>query len=293
MYDKENAWKQLDTPALVVDVGKLKYNIEEYQKAVSAYGVALRPHIKTHKMPRIAHMQLAAGAKGVVAAKLGEAEVMADGGVDDIFIAYPIIGREKLDRLSALNRRLRRLLVEVDSLEGGRQLSEQAIRNGEIFNVVAEVDVVGAHRTGFSYETAEEEILKLSSLPGLNVMGLFAYAYMTTRNGTATSPEEAGVSEGRLTVELAGRLRARGLDLEMVAGGSSPTGRYVASVPGITEVHPGTYVFYDAMSKFYGIGASRCAAYIGLQWCPWVRTMPALMQGARPSQRTLFPTAHH
>ena len=208
MYDKENAWKQLDTPALVVDVGKLKYNIEEYQKAVSAYGVALRPHIKTHKMPRIAHMQLAAGAKGVVAAKLGEAEVMADGGVDDIFIAYPIIGREKLDRLSALNRRLRRLLVEVDSLEGGRQLSEQAIRNGEIFNVVAEVDVVGAHRTGFSYETAEEEILKLSSLPGLNVMGLFAYAYMTTRNGTATSPEEAGVSEGRLTVELAGRLRA-------------------------------------------------------------------------------------
>ena len=262
MYDKENAWKQLDTPALVVDVGKLKYNIEEYQKAVSAYGVALRPHINTHKMPRIAHMQLAAGAKGVVAAKLGEAEVMADGGVDDIFIAYPIIGREKLDRLSALNRRLRRLLVEVDSLEGGRQLSEQAIRNGEIFNVVAEVDVVGAHRTGFSYETAEEEILKLSSLPGLNVMGLFAYAYMTTRNGTATSPEEAGVSEGRLTVELAGRLRARGLDLEMVAGGSSPTGRYVASVPGITEVHPGTYVFYDAMSKFYGIGASRCAAYI-------------------------------
>lgn len=167
MDSRENIWERLDTPALVVDVGKLKYNIEEYQKAVSAHGVALRPHIKTHKMPRIARMQLNAGAKGVVAAKLGEAEVMADGGVDDIFIAYPIIGREKLDRLSALNRRLRRLLVEVDSLEGGRQLSEQAVRNGEVFNVVAEVDVVGVHRTGFSYETAEEEILELSALRDL------------------------------------------------------------------------------------------------------------------------------
>lgn len=253
---------KLDTPALVIDVEKMESNILEYQNAVSLNGVSLRPHVKTHKMPRIAKMQIEAGAKGIVVAKLSEAEVMADGGVDDIFIAYPIIGKEKLNRLSTLNSKLKRLLVEVDSIEGGRQLSAQAVKNGETFNVVAEVDVVNAHRTGFCYDTAEEEIMEVASMPGLNVMGLFAYAYMTTRSGPAVSPEEAGISEGRLTVDLAERLRKRGLKIDMIAGGSSPTGRWVATVPGITEVHPGTYVFYDTMSKFYGISSSQCAAFI-------------------------------
>lgn len=258
----EEMLRFIDTPALIVDIPAMRANVREYQSAVSSYGVKLRPHVKTHKMPLIAKMQIEEGAAGIVVAKISEAEVMADAGIDDIFVCFPIVGEEKLDRLSSLNRRLKRLLVEVDSIEGAMLLSKHAVKNGELFEVVAEVDVVNAGRTGFKFETAVDEIVKVSSLPGLKVVGIFAYAYMSTRNGTASSPEEAGINEGSMTVKLADELRARGINIEMVAGGSSPTGRYVASVPGITEVHPGTYVFYDTMSRFYGVTKEQCAAAI-------------------------------
>ena len=106
----EPRWlNNLDTPALVVDVSTLKENIQEYQKAVNACGVSLRAHTKTHKIPRIAKMQIDAGACGILTAKISEAEVMADGGIDNIFICYPIIGKQKLRRLSALNQRVNML----------------------------------------------------------------------------------------------------------------------------------------------------------------------------------------
>jgi D-serine deaminase-like pyridoxal phosphate-dependent protein len=187
---------------------------------------------------------------------------MADAGIDDIFICYPIIGRQKLERLGSLNKRLNRLIVEVESLEGGLGLSAYAQETNQTFNVICEVDNARMNRTGFEYETAVQSILEVSKMPGICVIGIFAYAYMTMRDGIAGSPEEAGVAEGKLTVALAEKLRAAGLALEIVGGGSTPTGRYVATVPGITEVHPGTYVYYDTMSSFFGITSAQCAAYV-------------------------------
>lgn len=259
----EPKWiKTIDTPALIVNVPQMKENIREYHDAVAKTGCKVRPHIKTHKIPRIAKMQIEMGASGIVVAKIGEAEVMADAGIDNIFIAYPIIGYEKLVRLGALNRRVRRLYVEVESLEGARQLSAYAQESGQIFRVIAEIDTVEMHRTGFAYETCIDQIMEVAAMPGIQVSGIFAYAYYNKRGGTATSAEDAGISEGKLTVELAEKLRQRGLELEIVAGGSTPTSRYVATVPGITEVHPGTYVYYDTMAKLYGVTVDRCAAYI-------------------------------
>jgi len=252
----------IQTPALVVDVPKLRENIAEYQRAVDATGTKLRPHTKTHKMPRIAKMQLEAGAQGIAVAKISEAEVMADAGIDDILITYPIIGRDKLERLAALNSRLRRLIVEVESLEGARGMSALAQESGQTFEVICEVDTARVDRTGFDYETAVDDIVAVAALPGLSVVGIFAYAFMSKREGMASSPEDAGTQEGELAVAVAEAVRARGVDLEIVAGGSSPTGRYVAAVEGITEVHPGTYVFYDTMSAFYGITQEQCAAAV-------------------------------
>lgn len=263
--NQEPHWLQtLETPALVVDVPTMKENIREYHEFVAnnGAGAVVRPHTKTHKIPRIAKMQIEMGAKGIIVAKISEAEVMADAGIDDIFICYPIIGLEKLVRLSALNRRLKRLFVEVDSLEGARQMSAYAQTTGETFHVICEVDAVRYGRTGFCYETAVDEIMEVSKLPGLQVDGIFAYAYMTMRDGSAATPEQCGVAEGKLTVGLAEELRARGLKLEIVAGGSTPTGRWLATVPGITETHPGTYVYYDTMSKFFGVTPEQCAAYV-------------------------------
>src|SRR6476661_5542604 len=96
---------ELDTPSVIVDLDVLERNIAEMAAVAVAEGVRLRPHIKTHKTPEIARMQLAAGAVGITCAKLGEAEAMADGGVNDIFICYPLVTERKAQRLAALARR--------------------------------------------------------------------------------------------------------------------------------------------------------------------------------------------
>src|SRR3712207_5455108 len=96
----------LDTPCVVVDEAILHQNIAEMAAFAASLGVALRPHMKTHKTPQIARLQLAAGAVGATCAKLGEAEVMVDqGGVEDVLIAYPIVGEPKIRRLLALMER--------------------------------------------------------------------------------------------------------------------------------------------------------------------------------------------
>src|SRR6195256_6298149 len=90
------------TPAAVIDMDRVERNIARIQAACDAAGVANRPHIKTHKSPMLAKLQIAAGAKGITCQKIGEAEVMADAGIDDILISYNLIGDEKMARLGAL-----------------------------------------------------------------------------------------------------------------------------------------------------------------------------------------------
>src|SRR5215510_7749812 len=116
---------ELDTPCLLVDLDRMEANIRAWQATIGATGAGLRPHVKTHKVPAIAQMQLDAGATGITVAKVGEAEVFADGGCRDIFIAYPVIGAEKWRRAAELARRCT-LTVGVDSEAGARGLSAAA-----------------------------------------------------------------------------------------------------------------------------------------------------------------------
>ena len=260
----KSQWPEdLQTPALVIDEEQLRDNIREYQDIVEAWGCKVRPHIKTHKIPEIARMQMDAGAVGIVCSKISEAEVFANAGISNIFLAYPIIGRSKLLRLAALNRKAEKLYVEVESLEGAQQLSAMAQECGQTFHVIANVDVAEYGRVGFPLETAVPSILAVSRMPGLQVDGVYAYAYMCIHGGkSAINALEAGVAEGRQIVHIAQQLREQGLQIQIVAGGSAPTGRYTAMVPGVTEVHPGTHVFYDAMAFFYGIVPQQYAARV-------------------------------
>ena len=113
------------TPYLLIDSAKMEHNILKMAEIARTNGVALRPHVKTHKIPRIAKQQLEAGAKGITVAKLSEAEVMAEAGIEDIFIAYPLVTDAKIRRAIRLGKRVR-LAVGVDSLEGARRLSSVA-----------------------------------------------------------------------------------------------------------------------------------------------------------------------
>ncbi|HEY3289907.1 MAG TPA: alanine racemase, partial [Anaerolineae bacterium] len=237
--------QDLDTPALLVNVDRMERNIREWQAAVSAHGVSLRPHVKTHKVPQMAQMQLAAGAGGITVAKVAEAEVFAAGGAHDIFIAYPLVGSEKWRRAAELARQCR-LIVGVDSEVGARGLSTAAANAGVVIGVRIEVDG-GLNRAGVPADTAGSLCRLVQQLPGLELDGIFGFRSVFFPGAAGRSVAELGRDEGEYYVRIAESLRADGIAIHSVSVGSTPTAKYAAAVPGVTEVRPGTYIFGDYM----------------------------------------------
>ena len=131
----------IETPAAIVDLDLLESHIKRFQAYLDQHGIANRPHIKTHKIPAIAKMQVAAGAVGITCQKLGEAEVMADAGIEDIFVPYNILGEAKLERLMHLARRVR-VSVTADSDVTVRGLAMAAQRAGVMLPVLVEFETV-------------------------------------------------------------------------------------------------------------------------------------------------------
>jgi D-serine deaminase-like pyridoxal phosphate-dependent protein len=243
--------EEIDTPALLVDRPRLEANIQRFAAMAAQAGVALRPHIKTHKTLEIARLQLAAGACGLTCAKISEAEVYAEAGIDDLFVAYPVIGREKARRAAELARRCH-LIVGVESAFGIQQLSQAASAAGVTLHVRLEIDS-GLQRTGVTPEHAETLARLVHTTPSLHLDGLFTFRGASFAGAPTNDIHESGLLEGRLMVELATRLRSAGIPLAEVSAGSTPTAASVALVPGVTEVRPGTYVFGDRMTTHAGV----------------------------------------
>jgi D-serine deaminase-like pyridoxal phosphate-dependent protein len=243
----------LDTPTTLIDLDRLENNIREWQAAIDRRGVKFRPHIKTHKIPEIARMQIAAGAVGIVCSKVSEAEPFAAAGIDDLCIAYPVVGERKWRRLAALATKAERVTVNCDCEEAARGLSDAAGRAGVTIHIHLDVDS-GLRRGGVPHHDAaaiERMARTILTLPNLRLSGVTTYRSGSFPN--ATGPDEAGHEEGELLVKVANQLRAAGIDLQEVAAGSTPTGKWVAEVPGITEVRAGNYVFNDLMQLDNGI----------------------------------------
>lgn len=221
---------QLDTPVAVVDLDVLDGNIDRLQRQLDACGLANRPHIKTHKIPAIAQMQLAAGAVGIACQKLGEAEVMVDGGITDIFIPYNLLGQAKLERLVSLCRRAR-ISVSADSATtaGGLSAAMQAARLE--LPVLVEFDS-GQNRCGVqSPQEAAELARTIARSPGLRFAGLMTYPTRPNLAAFVTATREL--------------LRADGLPVEIVSGGGSAEAWQIQRDSGATEHRAGTYVYAD------------------------------------------------
>ena len=247
------------TPYLLIDGPQLERNILRMANVARENGVALRPHVKTHKIPRIAREQLEAGAAGITVAKLSEAEVMVDGGIEDIFIAYPLVTEAKIRQAVWLGERVR-LIVGVDSLEGARRLSEAA--EGPNLEVRLEVDT-GLRRTGIPRDEAVGLAGEIKSMGNLDLTGIYTYRGAVLGGSKTLELEKAGLEEGRVMVSLAEQMRERGIRIEDVSVGSTPTAEYVAKVEGVTEIRPGTYVFYDRMQARLGAcSLDDCAAVV-------------------------------
>src|ERR1700739_2373067 len=198
------------TPCAVIDMDRVERNIARVQAACDAAGVANRPHIKTHKNPMLAQMQIKAGARGITCQKIGEAEVMADAGIDDILISYNLLGDEKMARLGALQAKAN-MTVAADNAVVVADLPKAASTSGRPLSVVVECDT-GRKRAGV--ETPAEAIAlarEIAASKGLLFGGFMLY------------PTETGWTEAqRFFDEALAGVRAQGLDATMVSTGGSP-----------------------------------------------------------------------
>ena len=245
-----------DTPGVVVDLGIVRANISRAAVIAAEAGKMLRPHTKTHKLPQIARLQVDAGAVGVQVAKLGEAEVMVDGGISDVLVGYPIVGERKLNRLTALAERSR-ITVSLDSLEAAQGVSAAADRAGVEIGLLVEIDT-GLRRLGLQ-PGAEAAHLgeRIASLPGVRLEGVFSHeGHVYSAAGGPAEKERLTREACAQTVETAEVIRSRGIDVRTVSVGSAGTFRFAVQCHGVTEVRPGTYVFNDRSQIEQGAAAA-------------------------------------
>jgi D-serine deaminase-like pyridoxal phosphate-dependent protein len=234
----------LRTPAVLVDVNRAKANISKMQAAVSANGIRLRPHAKTHKSPLVAKWQVDAGAVGICCAKLGEAEVFADAGIEDIRLPYPV-HPSNADRVARLVDRVR-LSIITDLAEVAREWSAAMTKMDRVLDVLVKVDV-GFHRCGIDPERpdAADFVAEVSRLPGLRLKGLLSHAGHAYNAESDQDIKAIAIEEARILMDVARRARSCGANIEEISVGATPTARFSATIPGITEMRPGNYVYFD------------------------------------------------
>ena len=241
--------RELSTPVLTVDLDVLERNLDRGAEVCRRQGVGLRPHTKTHKTLEVARLQLACGALGLTVAKVGEAEVMAGAGFDDILVAYPILGAEKLRRLARLAR-ARRLLLALDSEAAAQELSRAAGAQNATMGVLVEFDA-GGRRCGLAPGPALVALARvIENLPGLKFRGLMSYF-----GNVWGTPEERRAEAERVAEHVSQALaafRAERMPIEIVSGGSTPSAEFAHLIPGLTEIRPGTYVYNDLNTYYQG-----------------------------------------
>jgi D-serine deaminase-like pyridoxal phosphate-dependent protein len=240
----------LDTPAVLIDLERAETNLRRAQDYANGRGLKLRPHIKTHKIPEFARQQMALGAVGITCQKLGEAEVMADGGIDDILLTFNLLGRAKLRRLVALARRIR-LSVTLDNAVVASEL-DAAMREADlVLPILIECDT-GGERCGVQTPEEAVELARLvSGLNGLRFDGLMTYPARGQVPATAAWLNDA----------VAG-LAAAGMKPTVVSTGGSPDLYRAHEVSVATEHRPGTYIYHDRDQARANFGIEACAMRI-------------------------------
>ena len=249
----------IDTPALLIDLDSIENNLETMQKKADTCGARLRPHIKAHKIPEFAQTQVRLGAVGITASKVSEAEIMADAGIKDIFIANQIVTPTKLKRLATLSQRVN-LSVGLDSPAGAKILSDVFSASGKKIDYVIEVDS-GLNRCGVAPGLPAVELFKaIKHFPGLRFKGIFTHAGQVY--GKQTREEVMAVSklESETMVETSNCFKGIGVEPEVVSVGSTPTMRVWEGYAGINEIRPGNYIFLDAIQVALGVADPKACA---------------------------------
>lgn len=234
--------RELETPAVLVDVDIMDRNLRRLATYSAEHGLSVRPHIKTHKIPELAHRQIGLGAVGITVAKLGEAEVMVDGGIEDVLIAYPLYGEDKWRRLMSLAGRAQ-ITINLDSVEIARAISDRAKEAGVRLKMLVEFDT-GMKRCGLPVEPDSMSVVKqILDLPALEFQGVLIYP-----GHFLEDPEERTRLlhlENEMMSNLVDWFAAESIPLPTLSASSTPTAYMSHLFTGITEIRPGTYIFND------------------------------------------------
>ena len=279
----------LDTPALVIDLDIMERNLHRLADYGREHDLRIRPHTKTHKIPALGRKQLDLGAAGLTVAKVGEAEVMLGAEPADLLVAYPIIGRKKLDRLMQVAQKTA-VTVSLDSLFVARQLSDAARAVGTEVGVLAEVDV-GLGRVGVSPGEPLLQLMQgIERLPHLRLEGIAFYP------GQIKSLDEEGEQAlkkvGQLLENILRDVRRAGFQPRIVSGGSTPTLFHSHRLPGLNEVRPGTYIFNDRNTVLSGACAfADCAASIQVTIVSTAKAGQMIIDGGSKTFSSDRPTA--
>jgi 3-hydroxy-D-aspartate aldolase len=245
LIGQQGSRRSLNTPVLVLDVEALDRNIAEMAAFALAHNVKLRPHSKTHKSADIARRQIAAGALGNCCAKLGEAEALAEAGIEGLHITSPVVTPQAITRLIELNGKMKDLMVVVDHPANADALAAAAAKAGKPLAVIIDIDP-GIHRTGVaSPEAAVELAQKISKLKSLKYAGVQFYC---GRHQHIEDFAERKASIEERTAYLKGivaKLEAAGLKPGIVTGSGTGTHFIDAKLGVFTELQVGSYVFMD------------------------------------------------
>ncbi|HKT65803.1 MAG TPA: DSD1 family PLP-dependent enzyme [Burkholderia sp.] len=244
----------LNTPAALIDAGRMRDNIARMQAHLDALGVTFRPHVKTTKCRQIVDAQIAAGARGITVSTLKEAEQFFAAGVRDIVYAVGMIPA-RLGHALALRRQGCDLKIVADSLPAANAIAEFGRAHGERFEVWIEVDVDG-HRSGIR---PDDDLLidvgRALADGGMTLGGVLAHAGSSYEYDTRDALVALAEQERSRTVRAAARLRAAGLPCPVVSIGSTPTALSAQSLDGVTEVRAGVYVLFDLVMHNIGVCA--------------------------------------
>lgn len=242
--------EELDTPCLIVDMDALEHNMNVMSNYYRDRRCKLRPHVKNHKTPVFAQMQIQAGGTvgGVCAAKVAEAEVMVEGGISNVFITNQIVTKDKIARLCSLARRAD-MIVACDDPRNARNLSEGAMATDATLGVIIEVET-GLGRCGVQSPSQGAELAKtIQTLPGLRFRGVMSHQVIR-----GAPDRETRLIEGRRMVQkcldVRDAIEAAGIPVEIVSSGESWTYDVAGDMPGVTEVQGGTYLLMDTSYRY-------------------------------------------
>ena len=245
---------QLRTPCVLVDTARVERNLKRLQSSVSNRGLRLRPHAKTHKSIDLARRQIAGGAIGICCAKLGEAEIFAAAGIEDIRLPYPL-NPANAERVVALLDQTRLSFI-VDHMAVAQGWSGAMERARRTVDILVKVDV-GFHRCGIDPDRpdAADFITKIAKLPGLRFRGLLAHA--GHGYGATSEAQIRGIAEAEAgtMAALADAVRAKGIEVAEISVGATPTVRYSVDQEGLTELRPGNYIYFDRTQVSLGAAA--------------------------------------